>query len=64
MALVKKVTLKKLDPRVKTFHGFAIALTSMVTKAGHNCEEIHIIFDTERTASRVKGEESQKKWYP
>ena len=46
MALMRKVPLKKLDPPVKTFHGFAIALTSMVTKTGHNCEEIHIIFDT------------------
>ena len=40
MALIRKVPLKKLDPPVKTFYGFAIALTSMVTKAGHNCEEI------------------------
>ena len=46
MALVRKVLLKKLDPPVKTFHGFVIALTSIVTKTGHNCEEIHIIFDT------------------
>ena len=45
MALVKKVLLKKLDPPVKTFHGFAISLVSMVTRAGHNCEEIHISFD-------------------
>ena len=44
IALVRKVPLKKFDPPVKTFHGFAIALTSMVTKAGHNCEGIHIIF--------------------
>ena len=48
MALVRKVNLKKFDPPVKIFHGFAIALTPMVTKAGHNCEEIHIIFDTYR----------------
>ena len=65
MALVRKIPLKKPDPPLKTFHGFAIALTSMVTKAGHNCEEIHIILSlTERTASRVKEEEIQKKWCP
>ena len=66
MAFVRKVPLKKLDPPVKTFHDFAIALTSMVTKAGHNCDEIHIVFDTyRRTASRMKRgreEESQKTW--
>ena len=48
MALVRNVPLKKLDPLVKTFHDFAIALISTVTTAGHNCEEIHIIFDTYR----------------
>ena len=41
MALVRKIPLKKLDPPVKTFYDFAIALTSMVTTAGHNCNEIH-----------------------
>ena len=46
MALVRKVSLKKLDLPVKEFHGFDIALTSMITKAGQNYEEIHIIFDT------------------
>ena len=63
MALVRKVPLKKLDPPVKTFSDFAIALTSMVTKAGHNCDEIHML--TERTASRMqreKEEGSLKKW--
>ena len=36
----------------------------MVTKAGHNCEEIHIIFDTYRE-DYVKSErrEESKKWY-
>ena len=48
MALMRKVPLKKFDPPVKTFHGFAVALTSIVTKVGHNCEKIHIIFDTYR----------------
>ena len=64
MALVRKVPLKKFDPLVKIFQGFAIALTSVVTKAGHNCEEIrtyHFLTLTEWTASRVKEEESQKK---
>ena len=46
MALVRKIPLKKLDPPVKTFNDFAIALTSMVTNAGYNCDEIHIVFDT------------------
>ena len=32
-------------PPVKTFHDFAIALTSMITKAGHNSDEIHIVFN-------------------
>ena len=48
IALVRKVPLKNLDPLVKTFHSFAIVLTFMVTKAGHNCEEIYIICDTYR----------------
>ena len=46
MALVRKVPLKKLDLPVKTFLDFAIALMSMITKAGHNSDEIHIVFDT------------------
>ena len=65
MALVRKIPLKKLDYRVRTFHGFAIALTCMVTKAGHNCEEIHIIFDTYRedcikNAERERGGRSKE----
>ena len=39
MALVKKVPLKKLDLPVKTFHDFAIALTSMIIKVGHNSDD-------------------------
>ena len=66
LALVRKVPLKKLDPPVKTFHDFAIALTSMITKAGHNSDEIHIVFDNyKRTASRMERgieELSPKKW--
>ncbi len=61
--IIAFVPLKKLDPPVKTFHDFAIALTSMVTKAGHNCDEIHIVLThTERIArmQRGKEEESQK----
>ncbi|KAI4833001.1 hypothetical protein KUCAC02_015935 [Chaenocephalus aceratus] len=60
MALVRKVPLKKLDPPVKTFHDFAIALTSMVTKAGHNCDEIHIVFDTYREDSIKNGERERR----
>lgn len=60
MALVRKVPLKKLDPPVKTFHDFAIALTSMVTKAGHNCYEIHIVFDTYREDSIKNGERERR----
>ena len=65
MALVRKVPLKELDPLVKTFHGFAIALTSMVTKVGQNCEEMHIIFDTYRVDC-IKSERrgQSKEWYP
>ena len=53
---MRAMPLKKLDPPVKTFHDFAIAVTSMVTKAGHNCGEIHIVFDSYREAS-IKNEE-------
>ena len=60
MALVRKVPLKKLDPPVKTFHDFAIALTSMVTKAGYNCGEIHIVFDAYREDS-IKNEERERR---
>ena len=64
-ALVRKVPLKKLDPPVKTFHDFAVALTSTVTKAGHNCDDIHIVFEACREYSiknAEREEESRKKW--
>ena len=48
MAFVRKVPLKKLQPPVKTFYDVATALTSMVTKAGQNSDEIYIVFDTYR----------------
>ena len=60
MALVRKVPLKKLDPPVKIFRDFAIALTSMVTKAGHNCDEIHIIFNTYREDSIKNAERGRR----
>ena len=60
MSLVRKVPLKKLDPPVKTFNDFAIALTSMVTKAGYNCDEIHIVFDTYREDS-IKNAERERR---
>ena len=60
MALVRKVPLKKLDPPVKTFLDFAIALTSMITKAGHNSDEIHIVFDTYREDSIKHGERDRR----
>ncbi len=60
MALVRKVPLKELDPPVKTFSDFAIALTSMVTKAGHNCDEIHIVFDAYREDS-IKNAERKRR---
>ena len=56
MALMRKVPLEKLDPPVKTFCDFAIALTSMVTKTGHNCDEIHIVFDAYREYSLKNAE--------
>ena len=60
MALVRKVSLKKLDPPIKTFHDFAIALIFMVTKAGGNCDEIHIIFETYREDS-IKHAERERR---
>ena len=60
MALVRKVPLKKLDPPVKTFHDFAIALTSMIIKAGYNNDEIHIVFDTYREDSIKNGERDRR----
>jgi len=60
MALVRKVSLKKVDPHIKTFHDFAIALTSMATKAGHNCDEIHIAFDTYREDSIKNGKRKRR----
>jgi len=59
-ALVRKVPLKKLDPPVKTFHNFAIALTSMITKSGHNSDEIHIVFDNYREDSIKNGERDRR----
>ena len=60
MALVRKVPLKKLKPPVKTFNGFAITLTSIITKAGHNCDEIHIVFDNYREDSIKNGERERR----
>jgi hypothetical protein len=60
MAFVRKIPLKKLDPPVKTFHDFALALTSMVTKAGHNSDEIHVVFDIYRKDSIKNGERDRR----
>ena len=60
MALVRKVSLKKLDPPIKTFHDFANALTFMVTKAGGDCDEIHVVFDTYREDSIKHGERERR----
>ena len=60
MALVRKVPLRKLNPPVKTFHDFALALTSMVTKAGSNSDEIHIVFDNYREDSIKNGERERR----
>jgi len=57
MAMARNVPLKKLDPPVKTFHDFAIALTSMITKAGHN---FHIVFDNYREDSIKNGERNRR----
>ena len=60
MALVRKVPLKKLDPPeapVKTFHDFAIVL---ITKARHNSDEIHIVFDNYREDSIKNGERDRR----
>ena len=58
--LDEKSSLKKVNPPVKTFSDFAIALTSMVTKAGHNCDEIHIIFDAYREYSLKNAERKRR----
>lgn len=58
--MVRKVSLKKFDLPVKTFHDFAIALTPMVTKAGHNCDEIHIGFDTYRDDNIKNGKRERR----
>ena len=47
-------------PPVKRFHDFAIVLTSMITKAGHNSDEIHIAFDNYREDS-IKNEERDRR---
>ena len=60
MTLVRKVTLKKFEPPVKTFNDFAIALTSIITYAGHKCDEIHVIFDNYREDSIKNGERERR----
>ena len=60
MVLVRKVSLKNLDPPVKTFCDFAVALTSMITKAGHASDEIHIVFDTYKEDSIKNGERNRR----
>ena len=45
MALVRTVSLKNRQPPVKTFHDFATALTSMISSAAHNSDEVHIVLD-------------------
>ena len=42
------------------FNDIAIALTSMVTTAGHNCDEIHIVFDAYREDS-IKNAERKRR---
>ena len=61
MALVRKVPLKKLDSPVKTFHDFADALTSVITKAGHNSNEIHIGFYAYREDSINNAERARRR---
>ena len=60
MALVRKVPLKKLEPRVKTFHDLAIALTAMITTTACKCDEIHIVFDTYKDDS-IKNVERKRR---
>ena len=60
MALVRKIPLKKLDPPVKTFHDFAIALTFIVIKAGQDNDEIHIVFDHYKEDSYKNSERSRR----
>jgi hypothetical protein len=44
--MVRKIPLKKLEPPVKTFNDFAVALTKIIVNAGGNSDEVHIVFDT------------------
>ncbi len=60
MALVRKVPLKNLDPPVNTFCDFAVALTSLITKAGQASDEIHIVFDTYKEESIKNGERNRR----
>ena len=46
MAMVRKIPLKKLEPAMKTFNDFAVALTKIIINAGSNSDEIHVVFDT------------------
>lgn len=46
MVSARNVPSEKLDSPVKVFHNFAIASKSLVTKAGHNCDETHVVFNT------------------
>ena len=60
MAFVGKIPLKKLYPPVQTFHDFANVLTCMITKAGHNSEEVHIVCDSYKEDSIKHGERGRR----
>ena len=60
MAMVRKISLKKLEPAVKTFNDFAVALTKIIVNAGCNNDEIHVVFDTYKEDS-IKNAERKRR---
>ena len=60
MAMVRKIPLKKLEPAVKTFNDFAVALTKIIVNAGCNNDEIHVVFDTYKEDS-IKNAERKRR---
>ncbi|CAB3997308.1 Hypothetical predicted protein [Paramuricea clavata] len=60
MEMVRKTPFKELEPSVKIFSDFAVALTKIIVNAGCNSDEIHIVFDTYKEDS-MKNVERQRR---
>ena len=58
--MARKIPLKKLDPAVKTFNDFAVALTKIIVNAGCNSNEIHVVFDTYKEDSFKNAERKRR----